>query len=241
MDHPLNKLDECVFDYLVLHADKPVALPKIFNDIRSGSGHRCEQLINSRAHWQHFLATCYKLDKNYKNIKKLYRNNHLYLMFQKDRQDTDFGESFYDDSAYENTNWKDDYDLNNIINYMCDNAMLDDFYFSNLFDNSDTLLHLLVRYNRYNEFENLLKSNSIDLNKKNLQGETPLDLAITLKNKRMIKLLINHLDNNMAPRQQSQIITHPEATYSKYYRYLSTAIYIFGMWYIASNLYAIYN
>jgi ankyrin repeat protein len=263
MNHSLNNLDECIFDYLVLNADKPTALPKIFNDIRSGSGHRCDGLTDKYNHRQYFLSTCYSLDKNYKNIKKLYRDNKMYLLFQKDRHDANFESSFYNDhSLYDNSYWKDDYNLKNIINYMCENCMLYDFdntYLSNLFDNTDTLLHLLVRYDKYDDLENLLKFHNVDMiiNKKNVKGETPLDLAMGLKNQKMVKLLISYWNDDPNKKLSSEkqdyeqnrktfvaaksSRTNSETTYSKYWRYLSTSVYFVGLWYVFSNLFLFYN
>lgn len=195
MDHRLNKLDECIFDYLVCNADRPVSLPRIFDDIRSTSGHRCEELTNSYKHRQHFLSTCYSLNRNYKNIKKIFRFRKLYLMFQKDRKDTTFEDSYYDNKLYEHEYWKDDYTIRNLIDYMCEDSIFDDFedmYFAQIFDGYDTLVHLLVTYNKYDKLENLLKFHNVDANCKNAKGETPLDIAISMKNKDMVKLLMKY-------------------------------------------------
>lgn len=194
MDHKLSKLDECIFDYLACNADKPVSLPRIFDDIRRDSGHRCEELTNSFRHRQHFLCTCYSMNRNYKNIKKIFRYGKLYLMFQKDRPDTNFEDSYYNNKVYEHEDWKD-YTIKNIIDYMCEDSIFDnyeDLYFSRLFDEHDTLIHLLVTYNKYDQLENLLKFHNVDVNCKNSRGDTPLDIAISMKNGDMVKLLMKY-------------------------------------------------
>jgi len=255
MNHSLNNLDDCVFDYLALNADKPVSLAKIFNDIRSKTGHRCNELTDSHNHRQYFLSTCYSLDKHYTNIKKIHRDNRLYLMFQKDRKDINFDRSYYDDPLYDDNIWKEDSNLINIVNYMCDNSMLDDFdnsYYSNFFDESNTLLHLLVKYNKYDELENLLRQKNIDPNKKNAQGETPLDLAIKSGNKKMIKLLINYWDevpvkqlqrkpNLYKQNNQMIVTTKPDTNISRYSKHLTNTVYVLGVWYMFLNLFYVYR
>ncbi|ARF12049.1 ankyrin repeat protein [Klosneuvirus KNV1] len=255
MNHSLNQLDDCIFDYLALNADKPVSLAKIFNDIRSKTGHRCNELTDSNNHRQYFLSTCYSLDRHYTNIKKIYHNNRLYLLFQKDKKETNFDRSYYIDPLYDDNIWREDNNLINIVNYMCDNSMLDNFdnnYYSNLFAESDTLLHLLVRYNKYDELVNLLSHNNVDLNKKNAQGETPLDMAITTGNKKMIKLLINYWDevpvkqlqrkpNIYKQNNQAIITTKPETNLTRYWKHLTNTVYFLGIWYIFLNLFYIYH
>jgi hypothetical protein len=197
MDHELNKLDECIFDYLACNADRQVSLPTIFNDIRRQTGQRCEQLTDSYRHRQYFLSTCYSLNRNYKNIRKLFRRGKLYLMFQKDKLDQDVNMKDYDynESIYDHHYWKDDYTLEKLIDYMCEDSIFDDFedlYFSKIFDEYDTIVHLLVRYNKLETLENLIKFHNVNINCQNAKGETPLDVAIRMKNKEMVKLLIKY-------------------------------------------------
>ncbi len=202
MDHQFNKLDECIFDYLACNADKPVSLPKIFDDIRKDEGHRCSNLTNSYRHRQHFLTICYGLDRNYKNIKKIFRYGKLYLMFQKDRTDMNFEDSYYDNKLYEHEYWKD-FTIKKLIDYMCEDSLFDDslfhnsedLYFTRLFDGYETLVHLLVIYNKYDQLENLLKFHNINVNCKNSRGKTPLDIAISMKNRDMVKLLMKYDKN----------------------------------------------
>lgn len=252
MNHSLNHLDDCIFDYLALNADRPIPLAKIFEDIRSGSGHRCNELTDSSNHRRYFLSTCYSLDRNYTNIKKIHRNNRLYLVFQKAKNDTNFDPSAYNDALGETGYWRDEYNLRNIVDYMCDNSMLNDFddnYYSNKFDDSDTLLHLLVRYNRYDELENVLRNHNVDLNKKNAQGETPLELAITMKNKKMIKLLINYWEDGTVKQlrrinNQNKEVFAPvknEAVYVTYWRYFTYFVLLTGFWHIISNVLHAYH
>lgn len=261
MNHSLNNLDDCVFDYLALHADQPVSLVKIFNDIRSGSGQRCNELTDSANHRQRFLAVCYSLDRSYKNIKKIHRNNKLYLVFQKDRNDNDiFDNSSFNDQQYDNT-WKEEYHVKDIIDYLCDNSMLADFdtnYYTNMFDQSETLLHLLVRYNRYNELEKVLQSGKVDLNKKNNKGETPLELAVNLKNLKMIKLLIERWDDGAYVKQLQRKTNKPnkenkdvevfsrpvrsrEVSFVESLQQPSTLVYALGVWYIFSTALSFYR
>lgn len=213
MNHQLVKLDECIFDYLACNADKPISLPEIFTDIRKEVGHRCSDLKSSFNHRQYFLSTCYSLDRQYTNIKKIFWNRKLYLMFQKDRSDTNFEESLYNNQLYEHKYWKDDYTVLNLINYMCDRSTFNDFedsYFSRIFDGYETLLHLLVTYNKYNELENLLQFHNVDINCRNLKGETPLDVAIAMKNSKMVQLLLKY-DKHQKKSDNNRVKTLKEA------------------------------
>lgn len=253
MNHSLNHLDDCIFDYLALHADKPVSLAKIFDDIRTDSGHRCSELTDNSNHRRYFLTTCYSLDKNYKNIKKVYWNNKLYLMFQKDKKDTQFDENIYNDPLYDGNYWNNEYNVKNVVDYLCTESIFNDFedyYYSDLFDDSDTLLHLFVRYNRYDELVNVLENHKIDLNKRNVHGDTPLDLAIKLGDKKMIKLLINKWNDEPHIKelkrkpnvysQYDQVVVANETIRSNNWR-VTDLVYLFGVWYILVNLYYMYN
>lgn len=249
MNHSLNKLNDCIFDYLVANANKAISVAKIFHDIRSGSGHRCDELTDSVNNKQRFLSICYSLDRNYKNVKKVYRNNKLYLLFQKDTKNTDVDQILYDDTSFDNGNWRDDYNLKNIIDYMCDNSMFDDFdsnYFSNNFNDNDSLIHLLIKYNRYDDLEKLLNSHNIDLNKKNTNNETPIDLAINLKNKKMIKILMNYWDEKPVKQLQrrsnnNHIVINTEPSYITYWKYIMNIVYLLGVWYIFTTLLTMYR
>lgn len=251
MNHSLSNLDNCIFDYLVLHGNKPVSLAKIYEDIRSKTGHRCNDLTDSSNHRRYFLSTCYSLDKNYKNIKKVHQNNRLYLMFQTDKKDVNFDSSVYNDSLDDVGFWQDDYNVKNIVDYMCDNSMLNEVngdYYSTLFDNSDTLLHLLVRYNKYDELENALRQNNVDLNTKNVKGYTPLDMAIKSGNKKMIKLLINYWDEEpvkqLQPniyKQNNQSVDKNDTDMSKYPYHVTNTVYFLGIWYIFTTLFYLYR
>jgi hypothetical protein len=82
MDYAVDKLDECIFDYLTFHMDTPKHLNEIFNDIKSESGYRCSELKENELLGQFkCFNVCYTLDSNYKNIFKIFDHNTLYLVY----------------------------------------------------------------------------------------------------------------------------------------------------------------
>lgn len=79
MEYPINKLDECIFDYLVQNMDNPKNLYQIYDDITHNTGHRCPELNKNDN--DRFLSICYTLSHNYENIFKIFKNDVVYLIY----------------------------------------------------------------------------------------------------------------------------------------------------------------
>ena len=90
MDHTLDELDACIFDYLAANEDYPKSIDEIWIDITSDDGHRCSELGNANKNF--FVSTCYDMDINYNNIQKYFVNGRLYLVYSKKEHLNNFGE-----------------------------------------------------------------------------------------------------------------------------------------------------
>ena len=68
MDHSIDNLNDCIFDYLLSNIDKPKSFDEIYDAISGTTGHRCSELsrYNSKKKYgSYFLSLCYNLNDNY--------------------------------------------------------------------------------------------------------------------------------------------------------------------------------
>ena len=89
MDHYIDNLEECVFDYLVSHKDVPKSLEEIYDDISGTTGHRCSELNTYNAKYKYrnkFLSICYNINNVYENIHKYFKNNICYLLYSEKKK-----------------------------------------------------------------------------------------------------------------------------------------------------------
>ena len=242
MNHTLDKLDECVFDYLALNMDKPVSVVKIFADIRCNTGHRCDELTNGYDDWIYFLSVCYCLDATY-DVTKLHLDGKLHLVLQKDKDNLSIVRSGYDESSYNNTYWNDGYNFPKIIDHICKNGKIYSFnneYYAKLFNASDTLLHLLVRCDKYDELTELLNTKMVNTDAKNAFGYPLLDFAMSLRKLDIIALLVDYEKRNYDMNNTFVGIVPVDANIESrgamYGRYI---VYACGVWYISVNMYII--
>ena len=193
MDHPISKLDECVFDYLVSNKDKPRSLVKIFKDITKDTGHRCSTLGNNKdneSYKKKFISICYTLHKHYKNIKRRFQDDRLYLWYSTELSDIykyDLDNDFSDDDELDNMP-KDssiDYILENHNDYKY-------FPLDERYDNYDNAIHILVRNGNSGTLKKLLDQFNIDLEARNSLGKTAMDIAVEKNNLDMITMLLDY-------------------------------------------------
>lgn len=210
MDHSPNKLDECIFDYLVSHANEIISIDKIFYDITTNnSGHRCSRLNSIPDAKKRVTIECYTLDRHYKKIKKIFNGMKLYLIFDKDNT---YEFVNYDQLLFEeenNYNW--DIDANSIIDDIFKYINYNEYsplYFTNNFNGSDSILHILVKNNKVNILENLFKQyryNSIDVDCKNSNYKTPFELAVELRNVKIASLLTTYKYDIIINKLQTEL------------------------------------
>ena len=90
MDYPIERLDECIFDYLEENETMAQNLQQIYGGITSDYGIRCSQLTTGTNKIEinnnncRFFTICYTLDTNFKNINKIFRNNTVYLLYDRE-------------------------------------------------------------------------------------------------------------------------------------------------------------
>lgn len=81
MEHNLEELDECIFDYLSSNADNVISIDNIYRDITSDEGHRCPDLRYQDASL--FIDHCFGLDKKFSRVKCFLNEGRMFLLFSK--------------------------------------------------------------------------------------------------------------------------------------------------------------
>ncbi len=84
MDHTINELSECLYDYLVSNQDIPKNFEDIYKDVTGDTGHRCSALLNDDNTTNNIfklLNVMYTLEYEYQFIHKYFDNNTLYLVY----------------------------------------------------------------------------------------------------------------------------------------------------------------
>lgn len=183
MDHTLEELSDCIFDYLSSEPETTKSLHQIYNSITGETGHRCSEL-NKAAHREinkrKFMVDCYTIDAKFENIKKTFKNGKLYLTYS----DTDIVPIIKSE-----THFMEDEDIVVALN------MLEDINNINIdckFENDDTLLHVLVQYNYSDDLKKLLDRYNFNMNQKNKFGMTALDIARNNKKTESLYVLLTH-------------------------------------------------
>jgi|AntRauTorckE6833_2_1112554.scaffolds.fasta_scaffold12793_2 hypothetical protein len=195
MDHSIENLDDCVFDYLVSNKDEIASIYKIYHDITGETGHRCTSLNdpkNRDVYKRRFRTICYTLDNSYDNIYKYFNGDKLYLVYS-ERDFRDTIRKYTDEYDHLSLN---DYSpsFNNITDVIEDLIDNDKFEFDleNNFDDNETIVHILVRNDRGDLLRKLLQSFDLHFDKKNKFGETPLDIATKCNNCEMVKMILEY-------------------------------------------------
>ena len=185
MDHTLDELEECVYDYLSSHPNEPKTFMEIYDDISGTTGHRCSELQNldnKIIYKDKFIMICYSLEKSYNNIYKVFKQNLPYLIFSTqvktyDDLVEDLNISYCDALTYELNTIK----LDNIIETL---LALN----NNQLDIDPHLLQYLVANNDTNKFKKLLDVFYIDVNTE-YNGKTLMCTAMENHHMEMVQLL----------------------------------------------------
>jgi len=186
MNHSIEKLDDCIFDYLVYHVDKPRSFSQIYNDITKDTEIRCLELNNRNKreiYKRRYMTTCHILNQRFEKIHKIYRNDVPYLVYSEKENSID---EIVND--FSNNNIFDDYDINNfdfneLLNYIInDNRDFSDNFDSDYdingpFDDDGSLLHYLTRNNKIDMLRKFMNLYDVDLSVKDRYDRTPLDVA----------------------------------------------------------------
>lgn len=168
MDHKIEELSECIYDYLASKPNEKKSINRIFNDICGDTGHRCSALKNptlKKIYKNKFITECVVLNRKFKNVKKYIINNKIYLMYS---DKTDYCNDTFDDNYYTND------DIDHYKTY-------DDNYYDYYGDNETDLLD-------YNEYAKYLLENK---NSKNDFNDFKVEL------KRLFKIFIKNCNNDL--------------------------------------------
>jgi hypothetical protein len=211
MDHSIEELDNCIFDFLVSKPNQWFGIDEIYESItcESESGHRCQALKNNK-HNGTYIAS-YKqiaitLNNKFTNIRSKIRtfDNVLCLIF--DEKNT-YSKQFWPHEYVSDYKMRDtiksdwSFDANDILNYMDHGIDYNDEINSKhvtdiTYDNTNSYIHLLVINNKIDKLDKLMKIYVLDLDIRNKWNLTPLDIAIKNNNCRMVKLILDYKYGN---------------------------------------------
>ena len=200
MDHKIEELDACIFDYLSSHPDTPKSFTQIFNDISGTSGHRCSQLMdlsNRKKYRDLFTTTCYTMDNKWKNIHKVFKNDIPYLVFStKNRSDVMINCGNLPITIDLTGGQQDIFELDSAIDYMLDSSERQgDFDFSLQLNTNENLIQYLVRKNKLDKLRKLLKLFDVKINEK-FNGKTLVETAMENGSIEVVKELMDLDFNN---------------------------------------------
>lgn len=208
MDHTIENLDDCVFDYLASKPNTFVSIRTIYRNIMGNTGHRCSALTDSIEDRKYFSSVCYGINNYFTNIVKRHKSGLLFLSFEKNGDidninNIDTEADPYNlniDSTINNLNldgvtdapWCD-IDAKTVVQYICDKYIYREYessYFSRPYTR-EPLIHEMIRYANTDEVMFLFQDTcfNIDYDCVNKENETPLDIAIQVGNKRIVTYL----------------------------------------------------
>jgi hypothetical protein len=198
MDHAIENVDECIFDYLVSNADEFKSIPTIFSNIIKETGHRCITLKNEFLKYKNkFIATCYLLNNSYNNIHKIFINDRLYLMYSNKHIDSydDYTQNITDDYIFDaDFSYLDKDGLAYYISYNYHD--LTNFNPCNYLDDIDSIMHFIVKRDNHELVKKTLDRFECDkieynIDNKNKDGLTLMNIAETNGNFVMYKKLLD--------------------------------------------------
>jgi len=218
MDHTLDELDACIYDYLAGHPNEPKTFMEIYEDISGTMGHRCSALQNmsNKIRYQdQFIVTCYSIEKTYNNVYKVFKQNLPYLVFSLKPYDEavcDLNIAYSDAPSYELNTMKIDTMVDSLVTYM--KRVADDNYVK--LDIDSHLLQYLVCNNDTCKFKKLLDAFYIDVNME-INGKTLVAYALENNHAAMVKLLMDekllqlqskcNVENNEVKKLNSKLST----------------------------------
>lgn len=201
MDHSIDKLDECVFDYLSAHPDQPKSFTRIYNDISGETGHRCSELNNHVNHQRYkdkFMTICYTLDRTWKCIYKVFLTDDAipYLIFSNKTYAEVLEFCNVSNIVYDTAGSMDTHALDDIVNFMIVNASTRDSS-----DIDDNLLQYLVCKNKTRELLKIFDLYDVKLN----NFDTLLNTALQNSFSDLVKVLIDKQNNTI--KKHNELLT----------------------------------
>ncbi len=177
MDHPINELEGCIFDYLISHKDIPKSLEEIYTDITGLTGHRCSELRAYDAthiYKNRFASICYNINNNYKNIHKYFKNNTCFLLYSEKKNN--FIPLSYSNKI-NNTLKPNTLESNHLVNPLGKNFLdvnPDDFIkytishnnsfnYNTLINENETMIELIIRRGNFPNVSFLIENNIVNI------------------------------------------------------------------------------
>jgi len=207
MDHSIEELDVCVFDYLCANPETPKTFSQIYNAISGEVGHRCSVLqdqYNRTKYKDKFMTICYTLDTKWDNIHKLFLTNDAipHLVFSSKPHYEVINNCNIKSDLYDTI---DTNDLDNVITYMIHNHSQIDY---RLIDNN--LMQYLVGKNKTDELSDVLKMYTVDLS----DVDKLVDITVINNNAKQVKILLDKkmessnllLENNIKQLESSNAL-----------------------------------
>jgi predicted kinase len=194
MNYPIEKLDDCIFDYLVYNKEQIFSIVDIYNSISNTKNtHRCSELLellNKEKNKKKFMETCYLLDTIYINIHKFCQGNKLYLIYSDSDSEQLSNKLILIDDI--DMNKKDnEFDLCDVVETVIDNI-------TDVTTHTNILKHDTIKLLIINKKDIILKKIlnvfDLDLDKKE-NGENLMDVAVKYGNKEIVIEFMQHKYN----------------------------------------------
>ncbi|AYV79405.1 MAG: ankyrin repeat protein [Faunusvirus sp.] len=190
MNYPLEEINSALYFQLAANPEKLYSSFKLYDDIYREN--LCPELKtssnkeNCRRKYNIAFAT---LNIEYNNVHKLYINGKQYLIFSTRKKD----ELIREHNNYHDTDTKTDTNIDyvEIIRHILDNpSHFETFDVDTYIDGADTPLHVLARCGDITLINSLFATYCVDIHKKNIHGDTALDIAAGRLDFKLTKYLL---------------------------------------------------
>lgn len=200
MNHEIDELEDCVYDYLAANPDKYHLTQEIFYDITTKTtGHRCEGLTSSTDHKLYFTWICHHLKFFYEGVRFYYDGEGgTYLAFV-----TDDGNNILLPDVNGDING-DDYDAiwqvtySSEFGYFFKNKLYERYSaedFAKTFYSEPMIFEMCRHHKKHDDIIRLIRDKHIDISLKNNHNQTLLDVAIENKNTDLVIKLVHLMDS----------------------------------------------
>jgi len=252
MNHSIDNLDDCIFDYLAARPGVPVHISQIYDDITKDVGHRCSDLNdtnNKDSYRKRFTTVCYIVNSTFPDIHKLFVGDELFLVFS-DKPHADVVREFRlheTPKPSKSNKYTVDSAIDHLLEYN-NYYYTFDFDMNSTFTEDDPIIHIIVRKDRQETLDMILRYPSINIDSRNKAGKSAIDIAHDMGNTKMVEKLVtakykNELDrvNRMltetCTRFRNQRIKHEDKTRELWQTRIDNRLFVQGLLAFSSFLY----
>ncbi|AYV78798.1 MAG: hypothetical protein Edafosvirus34_8 [Edafosvirus sp.] len=261
MEYAIEKLDEAIVYYLTINPNVPKSIYQIYDGLCQEK--ICPDLNKSfmtkDINKTRFTTLCHILDTQYNNIHKFYDRNMLYLLFStKDKSEVISNNNMLvrgnnmPMNKYDPTFMFELPNQCNVIAYMLDNKdYCSKFNLTDYMDDKNNMLHAVCQNNRMDLLERILSSYDVDLNIKNRDGKTALDLVTNVQMMRKLleydfnkKLLKLQLETQNLKENNTHVVFATSMSIQKYNDEISKVknqVYMYKFLFYAVSLGMLFN